>query len=106
MKTTTEASLERDTPDLIALKTQKQTSGPRRAAQDVVILEAPGCEYAYLPVLNLWAASAGGDFGQTFSTGGTQIASTRKFKQIRHSPSHRCAVQSQQTRSSVESYQC
>lgn len=43
-KTTTEASLGGDTPALIALKKQKQTSGLRRAARDVVILEAPGCD--------------------------------------------------------------
>lgn len=87
-KTTTEASLERDTPALIALKKQKQTSGPRRAAQDVVILEAPGCEYANLPAPNLWAASRG-ILDRPFPPGGTQIASTRIFKQIRHSPSQR-----------------
>lgn len=87
-KTTTEASLERDTPALIALKKQKQTSGPRRAAQDVVMLEAPGCEYANLPAPNLWAASRG-ILDRPFPLGGTQIVSTRIFKQIRHSPSQR-----------------
>lgn len=58
-KTTTEASREGDTLVIIALKKQKEISGPRRAAQDVVILEAPGCEYANLPALNFSAASRG-----------------------------------------------